>query len=110
MVCAALLLSFIPGVWTELLALHFDQLIALIIAAALGPVWARLLLMKAAKSLPALESSLIQQLRPALALPLASVIFQDWPQPHEWLGCSLVLLAVVTPLIERWFISRSPMP
>lgn len=109
-VFAALLLCFIPGALTEVLHLKWDQYLALLIAASLGPVLARLLLIRASQILPAIESSLIQQLRPALALPLASLIFQDWPTLQEWLGCSLVLAAVLTPIAERWFRSRFPKP
>jgi drug/metabolite transporter (DMT)-like permease len=99
---AAALLAFVPGAVRQLLDMSRGQLAACAAAALLGPGIGRYLLLHAARELPAVESALLQQLRPLLALPLASLAFHQWPSEWEWAGCALVVLGVLAPyLIAR---------
>lgn len=100
---AALLIGLLPGAWAQLLAMGPFRLGACLLAALIGPGLARLLILSAARELPATENALIQQLRPVVALPLASVVWGHWPAPHEWRGCLLILLGVTLPLLVERF-------
>ncbi|MCH2108533.1 MAG: DMT family transporter [Polyangiaceae bacterium] len=91
---AAVIISFLPGAVSQLLDFGAHRWLAISVAALLGPGIARQLLLQASKTLPALESSLLQQLRPVLALPVASLTFGIWPTHHEWWGSSLIILGV----------------
>ncbi len=97
---AACLVALVPGSIGELMEMTPVQLGALALAALLGPGAARQLLIMAARDLPASESSLLQQLRPLIALPLASLWFGVWPRPQEWTGCVLILIGLGLPLLS----------
>ena len=55
---------------------------------------------RASNELPAVESALLQQLRPVLALPLTSLVFGVWPTGWEWAGCALLTLGVIIPSLH----------
>lgn len=95
---AAVLIALVPGTLCQFVSMEPSRWGACLLAAALGPGLARNLLMSAAKELRAVESALLQQLRPLLALPLASAYFGNWPSLSEWIGSALILLGVVLPV------------
>jgi drug/metabolite transporter (DMT)-like permease len=96
---AALLLALVPGAVSQLLAMGGSELLACGVAAILGPGLARELLLSAAREVPAVESALLQQLRPLLALPLSSVVFSFWPTAEQWAGCLLIFAGVCVSLL-----------
>lgn len=96
---AAVLLSLVPGAVDQLLAMGRTELLACAVAAILGPGLARELLLSAAKEVPAVESALLQQLRPLLALPLSSLVFSFWPTSEQWAGCLLIFAGVCVSLL-----------
>ena len=98
----AFLLAMVPGALEQLAAMSLKQVVACALAAVAGPGIARLLLISAARDLPAVESALIQQLRPLLALPLTSVVFGIWPTQWEWAGAALLTSGVVLPFAAQW--------
>lgn len=98
---AAVILALVPGAVADFVSMGPEGWVACLAAAALGPGLARNLLMSAAKELPAVESALLQQLRPILALPLASAYFGNWPSLGEWLGSLMILLGVALPMRFR---------
>ncbi len=98
---ATLLLSFVPGAVQQFLEMDREQVAACAAAALLGPGIARQLLIHAAQELPAVESALLQQLRPLLALPLGSVVFDQWPSDWEWIGCGFIIAGIIAPFVLR---------
>ncbi len=92
------LLACVPGALDQFMTMNLSQVGACALAALLGPGLARLLLINASRDLPAAESALLQQLRPPLAIPLASLAFGSWPSSWEWWGSALVTAGVVVPL------------
>lgn len=94
---AALLLAALPAARAQLLSMGQTELLACAAASILGPGFARQLLISASRDLPAVESALLQQLRPLLALPLASLVFASWPTVWQWSGCGLISFGVALP-------------
>lgn len=104
---AALLLAALPAARTQLMSMGPHELLACCAASVLGPGFARQLLISASRDLPAVESALLQQLRPLLALPLASVVFASWPTVWQWIGCGLITVGVVVPSLHALVVARS---
>ncbi len=96
---AVVVLAFVPHAVEQLLAMGPQRWFACALAALLGPGLGRLLLLSASKDLPAVESALLQQTRPLLAIPISSLYFSVWPTGAEWLGCGLIFVGLVLPLV-----------
>ena len=103
----ALLLAFYPGALEQFFQMEWSQRFYLMLAALLGPTCARLLIIAAAKHLPAAENSLYQQLRPIFALPIVGLWLGTWPNTRELIGSSLLLLGVSLPSFSRLIRPRS---
>ena len=97
-----LFLAAFPGALEQFLSMSSKQIGACALAALTGPGIARLLLISAARDLPAVQSALIQQVRPLLALPVTSIVFGLWPSGWEWGGAILITMGVVLPFAVRW--------
>lgn len=107
---AVVVLGLLPGAVTQFLDMSLVEVGACALAALFGPGIARQLLISAARELPAAESALLQQLRPLLAIPLASFVFGVWPTTWEWWGSALVGVGVILPLALSWSLHRPPAP
>lgn len=92
-----IILACIPGAITQLLHFTPIQWGAVFLAGLIGPGLARQLLLSAARSLPAVESSLIQQIRAVMVLPLGSIAFGIWPTSDEWIGAVFIIVGLFIP-------------
>ena len=101
-----LILACVPGAITQLLHFTPMQWGAVFVAGLIGPGLARQLLLSAARSLPAVESSLIQQFRAVMVLPLGSVAFGVWPTSDEWVGAAFIVSGLFVPPLIMLIKSR----
>ncbi len=102
-----LILACVPGAITQLLNFTPMQWGAVFLAGLIGPGLARQLLLSAARNLPAVESSLIQQFRAVMVLPLGSVAFGVWPTIDEWVGAAFIITGLSVPPLIMFIKSKS---
>ena len=102
-----LILACLPGAIPQLLNFTPMQWGAVFLAGFIGPGLARQLLLSAARNLPAVESSLIQQFRAVMVLPLGSVAFGVWPTSDEWVGAAFIVTGLFVPPLIMFIKSRS---
>ena len=77
-----------------------EQILYAVLAAIVGPFFARLCLMISARHIEARVTTLANLTAPAMTLVFAWVLISDWPQPHELLGGAIMIAGISIPLLR----------